>query len=75
MLRQYIAVASVTQAIKGKELLHKNGIYADVVKTSKSVSKKGCGYSIVVYKRIDEAKEILEENQIEILGVTGEEKK
>ncbi len=75
MLRQFIAVSSVTQAMKGKELLGNYGIYADVVKTSKSSNKKGCGYSLVLYKNIDKAKQILKENKIEVLGITEEDRK
>lgn len=71
MPRQFIMVSSITYAMKAKSLLRDNNIYADIIKTSKYSSQGGCSYSLVLYKKFDRAVEILKENDIDILGVTG----
>lgn len=68
-------LSSVTQAMKAKQLLKKQSIYSEVVKTSRYSTKKGCGYSIVLYKNIEQGVQILKENGIEILNITGEGQK
>ena len=45
-MERFITVASVTQAIKGRDVLRKNGFKATIKKTdSKTV---GCAYTIVL---------------------------
>lgn len=63
-----IMVSSVTYAIKGKELLNDYGIRASVERTPRKSSKQGCGYSLYVPQRTDEAENILRENGIKVLG-------
>ncbi len=46
----YIVVGSVTYALKGKNHLAKQGIYAQVAKTPKEYNKRGCSYSVMVYR-------------------------
>jgi len=69
MARQFISVSSITYAMKGKSILRNHGIYADIMKTSKINDQKGCGYSLVLVKRVDEAVKILQENNINILSI------
>lgn len=70
MSRQFISVSSITYAMKGKSILRNYGIYTDIIKTSKITAQKGCGYSLVVTKNADKALQILQDNNINILGVT-----
>lgn len=70
MSRQFIMVSSITYAMKAKSLLRDNGIYVDIIKTSKYSSQGGCSYSLVLYKNFDKAVEILKENDIDILDFT-----
>lgn len=71
MSRAYIKVNSVTQAIKVKNVLNSNGIYAQVVRNTNSFQKEGCGYSVVINGDISRAEEILRRNNVRFLG-TGE---
>ncbi len=71
MSRAYIKVNSVTHAIKVKNVLNANGIYAQVVRNMNSYQKEGCGYSVVINGDLSHAEEILRRNHVKFLG-TGE---
>ncbi len=68
MSRSYIKVNSVTHAIKAKNLLNSNGIYAQVVRNDKSGRTEGCGYAVVVDGDINRAESILRNNHVKVLG-------
>ena len=63
-----IVVGSVTFAIKGRDLLARSGIRSSVERTPRSSGFEGCGYSIYVPDRTDEAERILIRNGIRISG-------
>lgn len=70
MGRQLLMVQSVTFAMKGKEILIRNGIFATVQRTPKLNKNESCGYSIaVVNNNKDKALKILAENGITVIGV------
>lgn len=62
-----IFTGTVTYAIKGRDVLRKNGIEATVKKKSSAESNVGCGYAIAVKNNIDKAEQILRNNGIIIL--------
>ena len=66
--KQLVIVSSVTYAMKGKQLLGKYGIRAEVIKTPRNTAEKSCTYSLLVYKDIDRAERILTDNGIKVLG-------
>ena len=68
MGKQVIHVSSVTFAIKGRDLLRDNGIKAHIEKTADTPDKAGCGYSIHIPEKAEEAIELLEKADIKILG-------
>ena len=68
-----IMVSSVTYAMKGKELLKSYGIRAEVERTPKNSQSKGCGYSLYVPSKTDEAEQLLKKNGIKIIGRTAKE--
>lgn len=68
MNKPLIMVTSITQAMKGKEILLKKGIKADITRTPKRNGKHSCGYSIYVPYRTDEAEELLNSSGIKIIG-------
>lgn len=72
MSKQMIMVSSITYAIKAKSLLRNNGIYVDIIKTSKYKDQHGCGYSLIINKNLDKAISILNKNNIKILGIVGD---
>ena len=65
MAKKHIMFPSVTYAIRAKSVLRSNGIYADMIKTSKFPSQKGCGYSLIVHKDFDKAVSVLKKNGID----------
>lgn len=67
--KNLIMVTSVTYAMKAKEVLIRRGIRSDIVRTPKHRSPTGCGYSLYVPKRTDEAVGILNSAGIKVLGV------
>lgn len=76
MSRQFIMVSSITYAMKAKSILKNNGIYVDIVKSQKYSNKARCSYSLVLYKDLQKAIDLIRDSGIEILEITeGEEKK
>lgn len=69
MSKSYIKVNSVTHAIKAKNLLNSQGIYAQVVRNDKPDKKEGCGYSVLVDGDLKRAESILRNNHVKIIGI------
>lgn len=67
MGKPLIVVSSVTYAMKGRELLFRQGIRGYVERIPKT-AETGCGYGIYVPERTDEAEQILRENDIRVLS-------
>lgn len=70
MSRQFIMVSSITYAMKAKSILKNNGIYVDIVKSQKYSNKSRCSYSLVLYRNLQKAVELLKDSGIEILEIT-----
>lgn len=68
MSKPLIMVTNITQAMKGRSILMKNGIRADIVRTPKRNDMHSCGYSIYVPYKTDEAEEILNKFGIVVIG-------
>lgn len=62
-----IMMSSITYAMKSRDILFQYGIKSYVERTPKG-STTGCGYSIYVPERTDEAEQILTGRGIRILG-------
>lgn len=71
MGKPVILVSSVTYAMKGRELLSKQGIKAYVERIPGGSA--GCGYGLYVPRGAEEAVRILGENGIRILGRADQE--
>jgi len=68
-MKRYITVASVTQAIKGRDILRKNGFKVGVKKSDSSTV--GCAYTIVLENSdIDNAVRILNKYGINVKSVS-----
>lgn len=59
-----IFTETVTHAIKGRDILRRNGIEATVKKKTSTKGDIGCGYVITVKNNIDKAQKILRNNGI-----------
>ena len=68
MGKPLIVVGSITYALKGRDLLARRGIQAVVERTPRSADSCGCGYSIYVPNRTDEAEWILNRSGIRVSG-------
>lgn len=68
-MKYAIVTGTVTYAIKGRDILRKNGINASVERNSFGLGRYGCGYGIVIKNDIERAVEILKQNEIKIIEV------
>ena len=69
MQRHIISVSSITYAIKGRDLLRKNGFKSYIEKKTNASGNSGCGYVIVVFGNRDKIKNILSFSGIKILEI------
>lgn len=67
MGKPIIIISSITHAMRGKEVLEKNGIKSYVTRNKSSVGD-GCSYSLSVKGNADEAERILQNNGIRVIG-------
>ncbi|MBQ1231732.1 MAG: DUF3343 domain-containing protein [Clostridia bacterium] len=63
-----VVTGTITYAIRGRDLLRKNGYNANMEKT-KSGLKNGCGYSITVSGDIEKIERLLRDAGIKILEI------
>ncbi|MBQ8182592.1 MAG: DUF3343 domain-containing protein [Clostridia bacterium] len=68
MSKKGIKVSSVTIAMKGRELLQKNGYKAYLTRNPHPEADEGCGYVIYVNNIDKKCLEILRRNGIKING-------
>lgn len=74
MGKPVILLSSVTYAMKGRDLLTRQGIKAYVERIPQS-SASGCGYGLYVPAGAEEAERILRENGLKVLGRLEQEAK
>ncbi len=61
-----ITFRSITFAQRGERLLQREGIYCQLLRTPKSLSQRGCGYSLKIGpKDALRAGELLRKNQVD----------
>ena len=60
-MKDLIKLSSVTEAIKARDMLAKNGIKAVVTRIPAQKSGDGCGYGLDIKNRRDEAMELIKE--------------
>jgi len=68
MSKKGIKVGSVTLAMKGRDLLQKNGYKAYLTRNPKPTDGEGCGYLIYVNNLDERCFKILQKNGIRIMG-------
>ena len=69
MKRYVIITGTVTYAIRGRDILRKEGFRAIVERNTVGIARYGCGYGIVINGDVDDAVKILTKNGIKILDV------
>lgn len=68
MNKPLLIVSSITYAMKGQEILKRNGFKVNVKRVPKSQVLSGCGYGLLVKSNPDKAEDILSKFQIKVLG-------
>lgn len=68
MEKELIMFPSITYAIKARDTLKKYNIMSMVERTPMDLKVTSCGYSLYVPNNIDEAMNILRENNIKFIG-------
>ena len=70
MSNYYIHVGSITNAMRGKQILEAEGIRAYLHRTSRPEDGDGCGYSLLVSGMADTAVNILKKRGVRVIRVT-----
>ena len=65
MPQYWISFRSLTQAQRAARTLERAGITATVSRLPQGVSPKGCGYALIVRRRIHDALRLLAETRIQ----------
>ena len=68
MKKRLLQVNSITYAVKGRELLKRNGFKAYIERTPNNLDRVGCGYSIFVSGDVDAAEALLNNAGIKVLS-------
>ena len=68
-MKHVIVTGTVTYAIRGRDILRKNGFKASVERNSSGLGRLGCGYGILVFGDITKAIELLKQNNVKIIEV------
>ncbi len=69
MQRHIISVSSITYAIKGRDLLRKQGFKAYIEKKTNAKGNAGCGYVIVAFGNRDKIINFLSIADVKILEI------
>ena len=72
MKRHVIATGTVTYALKGRDILQKNGFSVKIERITADKTL-GCGYVLVVSGDISKAEILLKNNGVKILKITDEQ--
>ena len=70
MANRYIHVGSITNAMRGKKLLEKQGIRSYVHRSSNPSQGDGCGYSLLVTDKAGQAERILRGGGVRVVRVS-----
>ncbi len=70
MSNTYIHVGSITNAMRGRSLLEKQGIRAFLQRSSHPAEGDGCGYRLLVTEQVEKAVRILRESGVRVIRTT-----
>ena len=63
-MKYLILCKSLTNAQRASLLLERRGLSASVVKAPQHLRENGCGYALSLYRRLDEAVSLLQNNSL-----------
>ena len=70
MANHYIHVGSITNAMRGKQLLEKNGMRAFLHRSADRGEGEGCGYSLLISGDPQRAVGMLRNSGVKVIRVT-----
>ena len=70
MANHYIHVGSVTNAMRGKQLLEAEGMRAYLHRSVRPPEGDGCGYSLLVTESVQKAVQILQNRGVRVIRVS-----
>lgn len=70
MANFYIHVGSVTNAMRGKQLLAERGIVSYLHRSSHPEDGDGCGYSLLVTDSVQKAEQLLRQRGVRVIRIT-----
>lgn len=70
MANYYIHVGSVTNAMRGKQLLEEQGIRAYLHRALQPSAGDGCGYSLLVTGDVKHAEQVLRQRGVRVIRIT-----
>ena len=70
MANFYVHVGSVTNAMRGKQLLEEQGIRAYLHRSLQPTAGDGCGYSLLVTGDAAKADQILRQRGVRVIRIT-----
>lgn len=70
MANHYIHVGSVTNAVRGKQVLSEQGIQSYLHRSAHPADGDGCGYSLLVTGNVSKAEQILKNRGVRVIRVT-----
>ncbi len=70
-MKQYrISTGTVTFALKGRDILRRNGFDVKIERITSTQGGLGCGYTIVLSGNITQAENILRKSGVKILDIS-----
>lgn len=70
MANYYIHVGSVTNAMRGKQVLAEQGVVSYLHRSSRPADGDGCGYSLLVTDSVQKAEQILRQKGVRVIRIT-----
>lgn len=70
MDKNLISFNNMTNLMKAKELLRKNGINSRTVRTPARMNRGTCGYSLQVKNNFEKAFELISDSGIRVIGAS-----
>ena len=70
--KNLVMFKSITSAIKARELLARQGIRSEIIKTPKRKTDSGCGFSLFIPNSYSRAVKILKNSGIPISGTSAD---
>ena len=70
MANHYIHVGSITNAMRGRQLLDAKGMRSYLQRTTRGSDRDGCGYRLLVTEDVQRARQILQEGGVRVIRIS-----